>query len=194
MSEIIVGPHNYLKIEGNINNVNKIIYIYYDNFKDNIVNNNNNKVSIDNYLFNKFKNSNKLIDFFFEINEDIINESEYYGLLYKKNNNINKYDHIKELQLIFKNEFKKTNEGKIIQSNKYKNIRLHWSDMRHHNLLSYIIQVNINTLIKSLNNQIKYFYENKILLDIKVFENLINSIKNINNNIKIFYDYLIGKR
>ena len=74
MSEIIVGPHNYLKIEGNINNVNKIIYIYYDNFKDNIVNNNNNKVSIDNYLFNKFKNSNKLIDFFFEINEDIINE------------------------------------------------------------------------------------------------------------------------
>ena len=66
--------------------------------------------------------------------------------------------------------------------------------MRHHNLLSYIIQVNINTLIKSLNNQIKYFYENKILLDIKVFENLINSIKNINNNIKIFYDYLIGKR
>jgi len=157
------------------------------------LNNLDNIKFIDQYLFNKFKNLNKKTDFFIELNDNILNNLNLSNNLNSSNNYLN------NLELFFKKQFIKIN-NKIIQSKFNSNLRLHWSDMRHDNLISFKIQHLNNALLKSINNQISlllknYKYEELLNkeITINVYQSILNSINNIKKYVLIFYNILNDK-
>ena len=187
MITYINGPSNYIKLQGKINNIEKIIIIYYDNLEN--MNENkkckNNSIDIDKYLINLFKSSNNYIDFFIEVNKDIVNIN---------NNNNDNYNenqtYYSKLELFFKYEFNKNNK-------KYPFLRLHWNDISSNNFIFKTISLSIYTqlltnisIINNLINENKFSIMNGFNFNISFLNTLLNNIYQIKNNINIFNNIL----
>lgn len=139
------GPINVVRMEGKINGINKVIYLFMDQHLqaqtqcDNVF-----SVDINTYFantFHKLNKSNKMYDFFLEINPtqliDPINQSNQSSQLPKqppapapiKSNYRNIY--IFEVMRLFKRIFKyEPNSDKVSISKYFRKVRLHYMDIR----------------------------------------------------------------
>ena len=160
------GPINVVRLEGEIFNINKIIYIYFDHHYDLYIQTKCNDFISDDivvYLNKEFsKIKNKYIDFFMETT--IEQKDLFLSKIYKKDRYIDEI-----------NKFFMTNI--LIQNNKNlgtkinKNIRFHYVDIRNEFKLNfYKIFDKIKKNIKHNNNSSKIIYEE--------YKNLIDEINN----------------
>ena len=131
----INGPVNVVRLEGRINGINKVIYLFMDyhipvsvqTACENLF-----AKDISLYLaenFNKLNKSNKMYDFFFEINPTDLQNIQK-GYPYATDANY-KEIYILEIRKFFRRVFKyKPNENVVSVSDYFKNIRLHYIDIR----------------------------------------------------------------
>ena len=151
MSKItnINGPINTVRLEGTVNGINKIIYVFFDLHHDisdqtkchNVLN-----IDINQYLMEVFKQhtkEKKMYDFFFETNP-----SEILGDM---GNDKKKY--IDELADLFNKSFKIVND-KVTKSSVFPKVRLHYIDIRFY-------FGNSEDLLFSISEHIDGMYEEK---------------------------------
>lgn len=187
----INGPINYVYLKGNINGINKNIYLFMD--KHNKLYEQTRCKSFDSvdityYLYKLIKDTEKNIDFFMEIQESEI---------IKPVTN-NKDIYIVEVENLFKSEFieESIENNRIIRYSKTNpKVRLHYLDIRDHlglfkittDLITNGIKKNFKLLQNDLNN--KKNYVKKILVDLDKIDNILETltdnileiVKNLNN-------------
>jgi hypothetical protein len=195
----IDGPVNIVRIEGKVNNINKILYVFFDyhhSLHEQSKCDSYDSVNITKFFYNLFKNISYKLDFFLEIRQTQYNhyDSSNYNKMYI-HENIKLYNKIKNA--------------------KFKNTRFHYIDIR--DILMETIQLSFDWLIFSdpLNNirktriinsddynnyiyNIKLLYNrliliHKIILNIKDDNNYKNKLKKLfpsgkkNSEQKIYY-------
>jgi len=168
----VSGPINLIRMEGDINGIHKVFYLFMDIHVDS---HNQTEcmdarsVHIKNYLVNIFdqlKNTNKTVDFFLETFPDA-------------STNILPYTDIYIIQLrtmfelIFKFNFK---ENKVVKSKEFPNVRMHYIDIRP--FLTFTVG-NPFSIAWSIGNHIyslegKFVFQ-KDIIDIKNGLNMLNS-------------------
>lgn len=175
---LIDGPINLVRMEGIFNGINKVIYLFMD--KHNPVSEQSscdsaNSINIADYLVNSFKNLDKsdiVYDFYLEIFPTLlINNDEIYT---KK-----KQIYIDQVSKLFYENIKFDKNG--IVSSHFKNVRLHYIDIRDVLYLFFI-----NTIIFAVEaldepayvDVYKYIIETVITVMLDFSEKNINIIKN----------------
>ena len=187
----INGPVNIIRLEGEINNIKKVLYIFSDihNCCEDQTNCNiDEAVDIDYYLsktFLELNNSEKNIDFFLEIDNYMINN---YNKPLK-----NRY--IDNITQFFSRNFEIDTNKLVKQSSKYKNIRFHFSDIRDNEyiLSNYINKININFNKLIYSNYIINLNDNNIFLQNSIFQ--LDELNKIAKELLIYFykDYYINK-
>lgn len=151
MSKItnINGPINTIRLEGVVNGIDKVIYVFFDLHHDisdqtkcrNVLN-----IDINQYLMEIFKHHSedkKIYDFFFETNPpEILDDT---------GNDKKKY--IDELSDLFNKSFKMVN-NKVTKSTVFPKVRLHYVDIRFY-------FGNSEDLLFSISEHIDDMYEEK---------------------------------
>lgn len=196
----INGPINIVRLEGEIEGVKKVIYIYFDiHLEPNIQTECSNieNIDINHHIHYTLKNAkknnpNKTYDLFFEIGPSkfILSDEEK---TYKYNyiSNFNKY-FLKLYQQIKINKNNKNNENKIKKESS--NVRLHYIDIRDYMHMNFNIIKDLLNLSNNLNFNKKHFeliydklyviLENNLFIyglffDGKIPEKLKKSIKDL---------------
>ena len=200
MPEFINGPINYAYLKGEINGIEKNIYLFMDQHYQ-LYNQTRcksfNSVDITYYLYNIIKNTKEELDLFVEIRQEEI---------IKPQTN-NKDIYIVEVENLFKSEFveeKIENNKTVVYSKTNPKVRLHYLDIRDHlglfevktKLITNGIEKNFKLLQNDINNKQQYI--DKILIDldkleenIQIFKNNVVEILkiiNINNEKNFLYD------
>jgi hypothetical protein len=199
----INGPANILRLEGKIDDKDKILYIFSDihmNVNNQYDCNNDDALDIDSFFAQEFKNLDHEVDFFLEIQD--VHIKEY--------NTTNKLKYILNLRKFFYRNFNINKKNKVSKSKKYDKVRFHyidtrWTDKEIKDFLEYFIDeyeifsyVHERLMTKSslyyftdtLNNSIdkfvlilknlkEQFYNFKFVKKIK------NKIRNTNISIKL---------
>ena len=168
---LINGPINVVRLEGTFNNVNKIIYVFFDYHSSLGLQTECESYDSENivkYLYNLFKTSKKQIDFFLEIKESLI----------KKEVPPFKNIYISEIAKMY-NKLKFNNETK---KNIQNNIRFHYMDIRDH-LERYIYN---NTDI--LNNSARNLRNNMDIFSYD-FNNIVMSCAQLIYELEIYMNY-----
>jgi hypothetical protein len=125
MKEIttINGPLNLFRLEGEVNNIKKVLYLFGD-IHNNVVEQTEcddpESLDIHQYIFRSLKNNNKTLDFFMETR---IAEKTFFD-------NNEKMSYIQQMEKVFHKHFKINQDTKkIVKSEKY-NMRFHMFDYR----------------------------------------------------------------
>lgn len=189
----INGPVNVLRLEGKINNVKKVIYLFAD-FHINVTSQTTCKnifsQDVSRYMaknFLKINKESKSYDFFVEIHPDSIQE--------EKQNNPDMYlptyktKYIQEIfklfQKIFTFDFK---ENKVLTSKIMKNIRLHYTDIR--NYFHEVFWDNMMSIDNACANMWSYgIYPERLQFVIQQTSNLVKNLDLIVNSMTIPKDY-----
>ena len=173
---LINGPVNVVRLEGKINNINKIIWVFFDkhiNLRLQTECESYDSQDIVRYLYNLFKNTNKVIDFFLEIKKS--HEKSYHNYPFK---NI----YILDLAKFYSKSITSDTESKEIKKeikNK-KNIRFHYLDIRDY------LEKNVYDYIDLLMNSIDNLPSKKDIFS-SDFTNIVDSC------IKLVYELEIYK-
>ena len=186
----INGPYNIIRLEGEINNIKKVLYIFSD-FHLNCENQTNcnidEAVDIDYYLsktFLELNNSEKNIDFFLEIENTMNNYKRPLKDMY-----------IHNIRQFFSRNFEIDTNKLVKKSSKYKNIRFHFSDIRNDKyiLINYINKLNIYFNFTIYSNDIINLNDNNIFLQNSIFQ--LDELNKIAKELlNYFYkDYYINK-
>lgn len=174
--KFINGPMNIVRLEGKIGKINKVIYIFMDSHVHIYLQKQCNHIlseDIQKYFFNTFVSMNDseiIYDFFFEIvPTDIVYLNSSYKDIY-----------IEEVAKFFKNTFKFDSvENKVKFSDYFKNVRLHYLDIREYIGFHDIVDKGNN--IKMLYNDIlsqRYFDHDNV-------NNILSLFKEIKDQIEI---------
>ena len=200
--EYINGPTNYAHLQGNINGIEKNIYLFFDKhlpLNDQTRCESFNSVDITYYLYTLIKNATDYLDFFMEIRLSQLRDI-----------------YINEVINLFKSEFVIENKGTTKQvkySKTNSKVRLHYLDIRDclgiyylRNIIDIKIKKYLNLLSKDEKNKIIYYkkilkYVDIVnqqidLLDKNMREIIINKnvvYDKINNKQKYYLDKLINK-
>jgi hypothetical protein len=181
--EFINGPTNFAYLKGNINGIEKNIYLFFDKHLD-LENQTRcksfNSIDISYYLYRLIQESKVPLDFFMEIelsqlNSDISDKKDIY---------------IKEVINLFKSEFAlKNNKNLDIEYSKTNsNVRLHYFDIRDHLDIYYLTKI-INQKIIKYYGELKKEYNIKYIDKISYYLDLISSKLDIfNKNTKEVID------
>lgn len=194
MKNIVNGPINTIRLEGNMNGQNKILYLFLDvhsTINEQTQYKNYKGIDITTFLYKEFKNwknknEGKYLDFF--------SETELSGIHQNINNNRQIY--IYEVEKLFIKNF---NKNRINDQSANNKIRYHYIDIRdvyHETILPIMIQltefskilfdgniqiymfdeiiIKINELLKYMNDWIKSLYGNLTESD------TLNAINNLN--------------
>ena len=150
----INGPLNVARLEGKINEKNKIIYLFMDrhtNLYDQSECMDIESEDIVKYLHKEFKNANKKLDFFFEIDSTYLTrvKTTYRG----------KY--IETIDKLFNKIINIDKKGNV--HSKMKNIRAHYVDTRGH--LMSEVQNGTNSLNKLTNDSWNTKYIDKHIMN-----------------------------
>lgn len=127
----INGPINAIRLEGTINNINKIIYLFMDYHLSTTEQTDcasYESVNVDKYLYDVFKKTTKPIDFFLEI---------YESFAFSKYIPFNKGRYIDSAMKLFK----KAKLDEETKKNINENVRFHFMDIREYlekNLFFYV--------------------------------------------------------
>ncbi len=168
------GPYNCVRLEGNINGINKILYVFFETHApigsqthcDDI-----NSIDLTKYLAHKFKsNKDKMYDFFLETYLAISHQDD----AQYKNSYLTELRMTTEKEMVMDPQTKK-----IIKSLNFPNTRFHYIDIR------FLFYVHYIGLI------------NQIMYDISFSNNYISRARNnmsiIKTILKIYQDYLFFK-
>lgn len=169
-TEFINGPVNTFRLEGKINNINKIVYLFGDYHLDL-----NNQTECDNFRstdirryfvdqFDYYSKTNSKLDFFLEVPPSMITKlkNDYYPYRVK---------YIWGVSEFFSRLFT-TEKGRVTESPEFPNVRLHYSDIR-----DYIYDLNSQD-VNSLYNYVNEIETSKIITirDIDLIKNSIQII------------------
>lgn len=207
--EYINGPTNYAHLQGNINGIEKNIYLFFDkhlSIYEQTRCESFNSVDITYYLYTLIKNATDYLDFFMEIRLSQLIEPITY----------NRDIYINEVINLFKSEFvieNKDTKRQVKYSKTNSKVRLHYLDIRDclgiyslRNIIDKKINKYLDLLSKDEKNKIIYY--KKILKNINIVNEQIDSLdknmkeiiinKNvvydkINNKQKYYLDKLINK-
>ncbi|AYV76904.1 MAG: hypothetical protein Barrevirus3_24 [Barrevirus sp.] len=181
----INGPYNLIRMEGKINNINKVLYFFMDkhmppNLQSECPTLRN--THIRNYLIDQFDNlpENRTVDFFLETFPDMS------GFVSKDSRSGIYLDQLRFMfERIFKFDFKK---NKVIKSDEF-NIRLHYMDIRPY--FTFTVS-NPFSLTHDISNYIND-YPKKIILA-KDVTMIRDGLDIFNSQLKIVYDALYPKK
>lgn len=183
--EFINGPTNYAYLKGNINGIEKDIYLFFDKhfeLNDQTKCKSFNSIDISYYLYSLIKESKGFLDFFMEIRtsqifEPISNKRDIY---------------IKEVINLFKSEFviKNSHGMKNLKYSKTNpKVRLHYFDIRDHLNILYltniITQINENIILLNKNEQNKNKQNNNEKNKKEYINNILFFIEDIRDKIKL---------
>ncbi|AGF84938.1 hypothetical protein QJ854_gp844 [Moumouvirus goulette] len=190
----VSGPINVVRMEGEINGIQKVIYIFLDFHYgisrqtecENIYSR-----DIQLYLAENFGNlteSDKIYDFFLEIKPTWLRDQNY-GEKYRSNN-YSRDIYIREVVKLFRKIFNyDPNKDLVYISNKMKNIRLHYMDIRDYTQINFQDRLADAEYYASnmWNDQHINISDMKSILGIvaefKTYcKNIINILTNIENN------------
>ena len=157
----INGPINIIRLEGYINNIKKILYIYSDWHLEPYSQTNcniNGAVDIELFLDTSFSNVDHTVDFFFEVG---VKNIQQYNRKFKSR-------YIDNVGQLFSRNFNININNKVKSSSKYNNVRLHYVDIRNDNyiLIDYIDHIHSLYL-----NRIYY---NDIIINMNDNESFLN--------------------
>ena len=141
----VSGPVNIVRLEGQINRVNKVIYLFLDYHIDvtkqtqcaNIFSKDVQKYFVDNFY--KLNEGDKMYDFFIEIYPTELANNEY-----KNPESVDDYKdkYIEEVVKLFRKIFKYDAKKNKVTTNKlFNNIRLHYLDIRDYYKLTFISKI-----------------------------------------------------
>lgn len=171
----ISGPINVIRMEGNINNINKVIHIFFDYHASLYLEtecNNYENINIVNYLYNIFTKTTKTIDFFMEIkNSSIKKEISPYKNIYITN--------IAKL-------YNRSKFDKSIKPNIKENVRFHYIDIRD------VLEKNIYRYIDILIDTVHTIYTNKDIFSSN-FSHILEACMHLTQELELFRDYLNNK-
>lgn len=186
MSKFVNGPINTIRVEGKINNIKKVLYIFFDvheslNYQTECPN--IRSQDIKNYLIEQFdfaRENNINVDFFMEILNDEIYDKD---LKYSKKT----MKYILKLKEFVKNNFIFDDKTKTIKtSEEFPNVRHHYIDFR--NIFLFDVYNTFHLMDNDINEMWNYKY-----LDNNLIENIKKNILGINIRMKnlkemILYD------
>lgn len=166
----ISGPLNIVRLEGKIDGINKVLYLFFDfHLKETKCKEYDSLDIVQ--LFNKFidesKNYNNEWDLFIENDIKVKESKKVLDKSYLSGNYIN------EIINFFENKFTESVNNLVKREN---NIRYHFFDIR--------FQINFDIIHNDIYNLIYYNYEKNVLID------RLNNIYNLMLN---DYNYLKGK-
>ena len=195
----INGPINVVRMEGCMNGVTKVIYLFMDKHveveEQTDCNDPSNSIDIAEYFnqnFIKLKDKNKTYDFFLEFVPELIAKepSELFFITEPK---------IKYLVTVWKFFYEniKYDASKNKVSSLFDNIRLHYFDIR--SVFWYFVLPILNFIIESIENNDKNIYqyvEEIINAIIELLNKMLQAMKNREapqkNNIKVIKKYPSG--
>lgn len=170
----INGPINAFRIEGTVDNIKKVLYIYGDIHlyaNDQTQCDSIKSIEMKDYLMRGFNKSDKTIDFFLEIQPSYINTIKH------------KYRHhyILTLRYFFMKCFNfDIKKNKIYTSTVLPNVRFHYMDIRP------LIEINPDIFKDMLLFYIKYNFE----ISDESVDNMLNAIKKKSDNTNFILDSL----
>ena len=139
--KLIDGPVNIIRLDGNINNIKKTIYVFMDihypvSRQSSCKELNDKKsIGIANFFKDAFKNTTKKLDFFLEIQPYHLHNPENYQ--YQKR-------YIDNLFKLFMENFDiDFSINKVYNSKHYSNVRFHYADLRDYLMLHNVFDVLI---------------------------------------------------
>lgn len=185
----INGPINVIRLEGTVEKIKKVIYIFMD-LHLNLINqrecDNIFSQDIQKYFAESFYNinkKNKIYDFFCEIPPNDLFENDYDVKYPTEINYRDKY--IEEVWKLFRKLFvyeKKHNKVKI--SDVMKNIRLHYIDIRTYFIPNFWnIENELNKILSSIQTNISVMILTNIKMLLKIFRSTYSTIIGIINNL-----------
>ena len=154
-SKFVSGPINCVRLEGTVNSIKKVLYLFMDFHHDVTIQTQCEDIiapDFKTYLINTFngiKNKNKTYDFFFEIRPSTLLSETWKG---------KKEKYIREIDKLFRNEFNLKNKinyesskNEVTTSKNFPNIRLHYVDIRDYiqgsyNLIPYNLEEYVDIL------------------------------------------------
>ena len=168
---LINGPLNVARIEGKVNGVTKVLYLFMDiHYSENLQTEceDINSTDIDKYIIQQFDNfhknidNNKMLDMFVEIRQNQLehNKSDY--------SEIHRGIYIQKIFKLFKNQYS-SNKNKMSYAKDFKHVRLHHMDFRDY------LPAQPQNSITNLENLISNMYNGS--LNITYINNFINSVK-----------------
>jgi hypothetical protein len=171
MEELLInGPINAVRLEGTINNIHKVLYIFMDvhiNVSNQTICDNFNSLDFTQYLIKMFKKSTKRIDLFSEISQpDIQAKARPYRGRY-----------IDELNRYMKAKYK----NNII----HPNISVHYIDIRD------IIKKEVNIILDNIEDASIKFSDNNSQNNLN---NMIALYNKLYDELTIIYDYLFNNK
>jgi hypothetical protein len=172
--DLINGPINVIRLEGNINNIKKVIYLFMDLHLD--VNKQLKceeyySADIKDYLVKEFMNLDIKVDFLFETSSiNLSKESIFKG------------NYISEIHDMFNKSFQ-TKNNKVIRPELMNNLRLHYIDVRD------FIDPVIYKLLLSVGDYINNMMTNRSL-NTKHINYLIKAFSTIKSKVDFISDIL----
>lgn len=196
--EFINGPVNYVKLNGTINGIEKVIHIFVDKhleLEEQTRCTSFNSIDVSYYLYKLIKEAREQIDLFMEIRTSQID-----GIVSNK-----KDIYINEIINLFKSEFveRKNNDENIKYSKTNSNVRLHYFDIRVHSDIFYLTKIINQKITKYINlsnddEENKSIYIDKILLYLNLINQKIDGVnldyKQVLFNENILYDKINDKQ
>jgi hypothetical protein len=173
---LINGPINAIRLEGSINNINKIIYVFFDYHSPIGLQTeceSYDSMNVIQYLYNLFKNTSKSIDFFLEIKQSFI----------QKKVSPFKNIYIQEIAKMYNKVKFNDKTKKDIKHN----VRFHYLDIRDH--LEKFIYTNISILY----NSAKSLRMNKDIYSTE-FHNILDSCTRLIYELDIYKKYFDGNQ
>jgi len=119
------GPTNCVRMEGNINGIKKVVYIFMDFHLSHSECDNIDSLEFKQYFVKTAKALKEKVDFFFETNPHATNL-----FTSKKNYKTFRDRYFDSVHKLFASEFKIDENNKITSSRIFKNIRFHYTDVR----------------------------------------------------------------
>src|SRR5581483_10204310 len=138
---LVNGPVNVIRLEGQINDVTKVIYLFMDYHIDtnmqtqcsNIFSQDVQRYFADNFY--ELSNGDRMYDFFVEIYPTELASEAY---IKPKTNVEHKDKYIEEVVKFFRKIFRYSSKKNEVRTNKlFQNIRLHYLDVRDYYKLSF---------------------------------------------------------
>ena len=174
----INGPINTVRLEGKINNVKKVIYLFMDIHEptgnetecDDILSR-----DVKDYLVDKFQhvNDGKMIDFFLEAQPSHIPSRKLHE--YKEN-------YINNLITLFSKAFQKSEKGQAVVNKLFPTIRFHHIDPRDY------FEWTTYSAFNGILNSVDTVWKSKYILSSDL-NYLSNKIEEINQWLSIIYTY-----
>lgn len=189
-ARMVSGPVNVVRLEGTVHGINKVIYLFMDyhmNVDDQTQCENIFSEDVQNYFtrnFYELNNSSITYDFFVEIYPSELANTRYQHGIVKKDH---KEKYIEEVVKLFRKIFRyDTKKNRVSVNRLFKNIRLHYLDVRDY------YKHNIHDKVSKMINIAHSFMKNDDI-DIYGLDQIIKLMGIMKTHLEFIVDVLAGQ-